>query len=61
MAGRDRRLEALLSAAEEHGEEGEPEHEVGDLQDLARACWERLDAKARREIYDQFRNKEETE
>ena len=40
--GADLRLEALLAAAEEHGLESEPDHEVGDLQDLLRACWSRL-------------------
>lgn len=31
-------LPALLEAAKRHGEETEPDHEVGDLQDLLWAC-----------------------
>jgi len=33
-------LEKLLTAADNHGEDsGEPDHTVGDLQDLLRATW----------------------
>jgi len=40
-------IEKLIAAAKAHGENshGEnphPEHEVGDLQDLLRLCWERI-------------------
>ena len=30
---------ALLDCARLHGENSEPDHEVGDLQDLLVACW----------------------
>ncbi len=30
---------ALISAARQHGKDDDPEHEVGDLQDLVRAMW----------------------
>ena len=29
----------LIEAARFHGENSEPDHEVGDLQDLFLACW----------------------
>jgi len=31
--------EAIISAAERHGRESEPEHEVADLRAALRACW----------------------
>jgi hypothetical protein len=46
-------LEQLLAAAEAHGRESEPDHEVGDLHDLLRACWERLPGASRQEVYDE--------
>lgn len=34
-------LEKLFTAADRHGEDtGEPDHTVGDLQDLLRSAWE---------------------
>jgi hypothetical protein len=50
-ASADPRLEALLAAAEEHGLESEPEDEVGDLQDLVRACWNRLGESDRQAVH----------
>lgn len=47
----DPRLESLLSAAREHGEEGDPDHEVGDLTDLVMACWARLTPAQREEVH----------
>jgi hypothetical protein len=35
-------VEFYLNAAEKHGADSEPDHEVGDLQDLMRALYERL-------------------
>lgn len=35
-------LEVLIEAAKQHGEDSEPDHEVGDLQDFLRAMWELL-------------------
>ena len=35
-------LETLIEAAKQHGEDSEPDHEVGDLQDFLRAMWELL-------------------
>lgn len=35
-----RDIEDFIKAAEKHGEDSHPDHEVGDLQDLLRAAWE---------------------
>lgn len=32
-------LEDYLNAARQHGTDEDPDHEVGDLQDLLRAAW----------------------
>lgn len=32
-------IEAYLDAAKTHGEDSEPDHEVGDLQQYLRAAW----------------------
>lgn len=36
---RDPRIERVIRAAEQHGTNSEPDHEVGDLQDLLRSAW----------------------
>lgn len=46
-------LEKLLAAAKTHGEQSEPDHEVGDLQALLASCWERLTPAAQQEIYEE--------
>lgn len=33
-------IELCIEAAEQHGKDSEPDHEVGDLQDVARKMWE---------------------
>lgn len=33
-------IELYIEAAEQHGKDSEPDHEVGDLQDVARKMWE---------------------
>lgn len=35
-------LEQVLAAAKAHGERTEPDHEVGDLQDLLWACFAKM-------------------
>jgi hypothetical protein len=35
----DGTLAQLWQRAQEHGEESEPDHEVGDLRELSRQCW----------------------
>jgi hypothetical protein len=49
-------IEALLAAAQAHGEQSEPDHEVGDLQEILRACWAAMTPRARRQILDGFRD-----
>lgn len=33
-------VETMIAAAERHGAESDPDHEVGDLQQILRAAWE---------------------
>lgn len=48
-------IEKLILAAQHHGEDGDsPDHEVGDLQDLLRACWTKMTPKARAEVFREF-------
>lgn len=35
-------IETYISAAQQHGEDSEPDHEVGDLQDMLRVVWKLL-------------------
>ena len=44
-------VEDIIQAAESHGRENEPDHEVGDLQDALRLAWARLSPQARRDIH----------
>lgn len=37
-----RLLETIIAAADQHGQDSEPEHQVGDLEDVARAMWKML-------------------
>ena len=46
----DLMLDALLTAAREHGENGDPDQEAGDLIDLVLACWARLTPAQRTEV-----------
>lgn len=39
MGFRSQMLNVLLAAAKQHGEDSDPDHEVGDLQDLLRPMW----------------------
>ena len=43
-------LDKLLASAKAHGENSEPDHEVGDLQDALRIAWDLLDEAKRREL-----------
>lgn len=44
-------LERLLQAADNHAEDaGEPDHAVGDLQDLLRAAWALMTVEQRRAL-----------
>lgn len=44
-------IEKLILAAQHHGEDSEPDHEVGDLQELLRACWSTMTPKAKRAVF----------
>ena len=35
-------IERLIASAQRHGDMGDPDHEVGDLQDLLRPMWDLL-------------------
>jgi hypothetical protein len=41
-------LDLILAAAKRHGEDGDPDMEVGDLQQLARDLWAMLTPKQRK-------------
>lgn len=43
-------LERVLDAARRHGDESEPDHEVGDLLELLRALWPRVPESVRRDF-----------
>jgi len=45
-------LDRLLDAAEAHGKESEPDHEVGDLRDILHSCWQQLSSDQRRAVFD---------
>jgi hypothetical protein len=49
-------LDRLLDAAEAHGRESEPDHEVGDLRAILLSCWHRLGSDQRRAVYDEHRD-----
>jgi len=44
-------LEDILQAARAHGEESDPDHEVGDLQIALRLAWAGLSPEAQREVH----------
>jgi hypothetical protein len=44
-------LARLLAATEAHGQQSEPEHEAGDLQQILRSCWARLTPAQQRAVY----------
>jgi hypothetical protein len=46
-----RDLARLFAAAEAHGEQSEPEHEIGDLQGYVQSAWDVLTSSQRREVY----------
>jgi hypothetical protein len=47
-------IEVVLEAAKLHGEDSDPDHEVGDLQDFARLCWKRLTPDQKREAFEEY-------
>lgn len=43
-------IETYISAAKQHGEDSDPDHEVGDLQDMLRSAWELLSEEQRLQL-----------
>lgn len=43
-------VSVLFRAAEQHGQDSEPDHEVGDLQDIIVCLYERLSLEQRKEV-----------
>ena len=43
-------VEAIIDAATRHGQESDPDHEVGDLQDALRLAWDLLIPAARKTL-----------
>lgn len=43
-------VELLIEAAEQHGQDSEPDHEVGDLQTYLRAAWKVLTPEQKLEV-----------
>lgn len=56
----ERLLDAIVEDATEHGLEGEPDHEVGDLQDLLQDCWERMGEDARWAVWEKWHQRRGT-
>jgi len=53
MANQDlKTLRLLTAAARAHGEISEPDHEVGDLQEILTSCWKRLSHEERGGVID---------
>lgn len=44
-------IDSLVTAAATHGQESDPDHEVGDLQLILYSCWRRLTPAQQREVY----------
>ena len=44
----------LMNAARAHATESDPEHEVGDLQDIVIACFEQMKKKQKRAVFRQW-------
>jgi len=55
----EEKLQALFKACMHHGEQSEPAHEIGDLQDILRSCWVRMGQVQRDEVFCEFKNLQE--
>ena len=49
-----RDLEFIFDSAQLHGQNDDPDHEVGDLQDALRIAWELLDESGRSDLVRRF-------
>jgi hypothetical protein len=45
-------LDEIFSAARRHGQDSEPEHEVGDLQDALSVAWNLLTPAQQQQVYE---------
>jgi len=45
-----RDIETIIQYAEQHGIDSEPDHEVGDLQDMLRTFWQKADEHTRQKF-----------
>lgn len=50
-------LERLLEGARQHGLQSEPDHEIGDLQDVLRFCWTLLTPEQRQQVVAEFKER----
>ena len=50
-------IEDLLNAAKAHGEDSDPDHEVGDLQDILRTCFVVMEDDQAREVIEEHADK----
>lgn len=53
-------VETVILAAEEHGKQSEPDHEIGDLQEALRVCWRLMTTRQREEAADLLHEQTET-
>lgn len=49
----------LIDAARAHGEQSEPDHEIGDLQEILLSCWEVMTPEQRSRVYKEHADKVE--
>lgn len=52
-------LDRLLIAASRHGAKSDPDHEVGDLQDILRSCWNKLTSEQQASVFAEHKQKVE--
>jgi len=43
-------INKLIQAAENHGKDGNPQHQVGDLEGMLRLCWSMLSVQAQHDL-----------
>lgn len=49
-----RGYDRIIAAAQRHGTDSEPDHEVGDLQDALRLCWSRLSTTQQKSVLAEY-------
>jgi hypothetical protein len=53
-------VKAILLAAERHGDVGDPDHEIGDLQDALLIAWKTMNAEQKKQAWDEYWKDHET-